>query len=298
MTSAPTLDIRSARIGAVLNTASGSCSVESAEEMEAILKEFNPASVRIWCSDSDHLPEAFKEVKKRDLDVLVVLGGDGTIRSAAELCTTDGPYLIPLPGGTMNVLPKALYGNRTWQEILRDTLASPEIKRVSAGILAGHRFFIAAICGAPALWTHVREALRTGSFSEAIEHGKVAFTHMFEYKIRYRFNEMHEGETEAIMVTCPLVSDALEDDRKVFEAAVIDVNSAGEVLSLATATAFGEWRDTQQVAIVRTDRVSVSGKDSIPVILDGESVDIGPEATIEFIEEAFDALVPRHEVLP
>ena len=284
------IDLHARRIGAVLNTASGSCTSEHADEMAALFAEHGLTLARMWCGASDALPEAFEQVRKHEIDVLVVLGGDGTIRSAAELCSNSGALLVPLPGGTMNILPRALYGGGTWQEILRRILTKPAIRPVSGGTVAGRHFFIAAVCGAPALWTHVREALRAGALDKALEHGKVAMEHMFSSKTRYHFNEMHEGEAEAIMVTCPLVSDALESDREVFEAAVIDVNHAGEVLELATAAAFGSWRDTQHVAIVRTDTVTVSSDRPIPVIVDGEPIDVGQEATFAFLPHAFSVL--------
>ncbi|MDB5195299.1 MAG: diacylglycerol kinase family lipid kinase [Parcubacteria group bacterium] len=292
------VDLRTRKIGAVLNTASGSCTSESVQEMEAIFEEFELRPVRMWCSASNELPQAFAEVEKRDLDVLVVLGGDGTIRSAAELCNENGPLLVPLPGGTMNVLPKALYGNGSWQDILRAVLSNPQVKPVSGGEVEGHRFFISAICGAPALWAKVRESIREGELGAAIEHGKAALDRMFATKIHYQFNEMHEGETEALTISCPLVSSALEDDREVFEAAVIDVNDAPDVLAFATAAAFGAWRETKQVAIVRTKSVTVSSRRTLPIILDGETMDVGSEARIEFVPHAFSALVPTDEILP
>ena len=39
-----------------------------------------------------------------DFDVIVVLGGDGTASAAAAMAPHDGPPLILLPGGTLNVL--------------------------------------------------------------------------------------------------------------------------------------------------------------------------------------------------
>jgi hypothetical protein len=38
--------------------------------------------------------------------VLAVLAGDGTIRTAAEACTRTDTYLLPLPGGTLNMLSR------------------------------------------------------------------------------------------------------------------------------------------------------------------------------------------------
>jgi diacylglycerol kinase family enzyme len=143
------IDLSGRKIAAVLNTASGTCTPESKDEMLAILQEFNVTPAHVWCGSSEGLSVAFDEVKSIQANVLIVLGGDGTIRSAAEQCTGAGPLLIPLPGGTMNVLPKALYGEGSWQDILRKICANPTIKKVSGGEIQGHRFFISAICGAP-----------------------------------------------------------------------------------------------------------------------------------------------------
>ncbi|MDB5237219.1 MAG: hypothetical protein JWL88_321 [Parcubacteria group bacterium] len=291
------VNLRERKIAAVINTASGSSTEDSAEEMRALFTEQGITPVHIWCTDSAGLSNAFVEMQQSGADTLVVLGGDGTIRSAAALCTSSGPLLVPLPGGTMNILPKALYGDGSWQDVLRRILANPVARKISGGMMNGERFYISAICGAPALWANAREAWRAREISDVIEHGKVALEHMFTAKINYHFNEMHEGTAEALSVTCPLVSTALEDDRKVFEAAVIDVNHAGELLELFTAAAFGAWRESKNVATIRTPHVRITADQDIPVILDGESVDAGREATIEFLPEAFEALVPADEIL-
>jgi diacylglycerol kinase family enzyme len=292
------MDLTKMRVAAVLNTASGSCTAESAQEMKEILQAKGIEAVHMWCGDSSELEREFSEADSYHPDVLIVLGGDGTIRSAAERARSTGAHLIPLPGGTMNVLPKALYGTGNWKEVLERTIERPMTKAVSGGEVQGTRFFISAICGAPTLWTHAREALRDGEIKEAIKHGSVALDRMFKEKIQYHFNEMHEGAAEALMVTCPLVSSALDDDRKVFEAAVIEVKHAGDVLGLATTAAFGQWRDSGNVALVRTDRVKVSSDGNVPIIVDGEAIDIGSEAEILFVPHAFNALVPsQHEVL-
>jgi diacylglycerol kinase family enzyme len=88
----------------------------------------------------------------------------------------DLTYLIPLPGGTMNMLPRALYGDLSWEDVLKNTLAAPSTKVLSGGRVANKRFFIAAIVGAPALWTQPRESMREGNIADAIKKGSVALS--------------------------------------------------------------------------------------------------------------------------
>jgi diacylglycerol kinase family enzyme len=86
------------KVGAIVNTSSGSCDLESEEKMLNTLKGAGIAKPRIWCGRADQMAPFFAEAVGQKLDVLIVLGGDGTIRTAAEGCTQEGPYLIPLPG--------------------------------------------------------------------------------------------------------------------------------------------------------------------------------------------------------
>jgi diacylglycerol kinase family enzyme len=280
------------KIGAILNTSSGACDENSEEQMQTIFEELNLTPLRIWCGGSKELQQGFDEMDALDLDILVVLGGDGTIRSAASRTTFRGPCLIPLPGGTMNVLPKALYGNRSWQEILKDTLTMLQIKTISCGEISGERFFITAIIGAPALWANAREALREGDVGLAVQHGRHALDSMFASKVEYVFNESNHGSAEAITVTCPLITPTLDDTWQGFEAAVIDVNDAAGALGLATSAAFGAWREDQNITIVRTSQVNVTSEKDIPIILDGETVEVGSTIEVVFVPEAFRAIVP------
>jgi diacylglycerol kinase family enzyme len=287
------LEISKLRIGAILNTASGTCDENSESQMLEIFQEFGVTPVHIWCGGPEELADAFEEVDNHNLDILVVLGGDGTIRTAALRSKTDGPYLIPLPGGTMNLLPRALYGELGWHDVLKNTLARPILKQVSGGEVKGERFFISGVFGAPALWANVREAVREGDLSRAVEEGKVAMKRMFAEKINYILNKETSGSAEALTVTCPLVATTLDENWQIFEAAAIDVHHAGEALGLATAAAFGKWREDKNITVVRTPTVRVFSDMEMPVILDGETVDIGNELEITFIPHAFRVLVPQ-----
>jgi diacylglycerol kinase family enzyme len=238
------------------------------------------------------MERSFAEAAGQRLEVLIVLGGDGTIRTAAEVCAEKGPYLIPLPGGTMNMLARALYGDVAWEETLKNTLTAPSLKVLSGGRIAGKQFLIAAIVGAPALLAEPRESMREGNIVDAIEKGSVAFRQMFETKVQYVISSKMKGEAKAVALICPLISEQMSDSEQALEAAVVDVESAAEVIGLVSTAAFGKWRDHRNIVLAKTKRVRVQSSKDIPATLDGEIVNLGTSAEINFVSRTLTVLVP------
>ena len=280
------------KVGAIINSSSGGCDSESEQKIFSILTRAGIVEPKVWCGEAREMERSFAEAAGQNLEVLIVLGGDGTIRTAAEVCAEKGPYLIPLPGGTMNMLPRALYGDVSWEESLKNTLAAPSLKVLSGGRIAGKQFLIAAIVGAPALLTEPRESMRDGNIVDAIEKGSAAFRKMFETKIDYLISGRIKGEAKAVVLICPLISKEMSDSEQAFEAAIIDVESAAEVIRLATTAAFGEWRDDKNILLTKTKRVDVQSSKDIPATLDGERVNLGMSAEIDFVSRALTVLVP------
>ena len=260
--------------------------------MLSILKHAGVVEPKMWCGGADHMEPSFADATEQKLEVLIVLGGDGTIRTAAEACAEKGPFLIPLPGGTMNMLPRALYGDVSWEDALKNALTAPSVKVLSGGRIADKHFFIAAIVGAPALWVEPREAMREGDIVEAIEKGSVAFRNMFETKLQYTISEEIKGEAEAVALICPLISEEMSDWEQALEAAVIDVESAADMIGLASTAAFGKWRDNRNIRLTKTKRVDVQSSKDIPATLDGERVNLGRSAEIDFVSRAVNVIVP------
>jgi diacylglycerol kinase family enzyme len=280
------------KVGAIINTSSGGCDSESEQKIFSILTRAGIVKPKVWCGEAKEMERSFAEAAGHKLEVLIVLGGDGTIRTAAEVCAEKGPYLIPLPGGTINLLPRALYGDVAWEESLKNTLTAPSLKVLSGGRIAGKQFLIAAIVGAPALLAEPRESMREGNIVDAIEKGSIAFRKMFETKIQYLISGGMKGEAKAVAVICPLISEQMSDSDQAFEAAIIDVESAAEVVRLATTAAFGKWRDDRNILLTKTKRVDVQSNKDIPATLDGERVNLGRSAEIDFVSRALTVLVP------
>jgi diacylglycerol kinase family enzyme len=84
----------------------------------------------------------------------------------------------------------------------------------------------------------------------------------------------------------------MSDWEQALEAAVIDVESAAEVIGLASTAAFGRWRDDRNIRLTKTKRVDVQSSKDIPATLDGERVNLGRSAEIDFVSRAVTVIVP------
>jgi len=286
------------RLVAVLNTGSGSCNERSTDEVRAIFQARGLGQGKIVSAAVTEIDAALEGAAK-SADVLVVLGGDGTIRTAIEKLGDSRARLIPLPGGTMNMLPKALYGQRVWQEALGDTLDHPDLHRVSGGRAGEHSFFVAALLGAPTLWADAREAARLGHGLEAAKRAITAARRSLTEPLEYLFDDRIRGTAEAVAVVCPLISRAMDEDERRLEAAAIKTKTAAEALRLGFHALFDDWRADPAISCSTAKTITVTGHGRVPVILDGERVRMGRSVTIRFVPVAFEALVPmEREVAP
>jgi diacylglycerol kinase family enzyme len=287
------IDLTKLRIGAVLNISSGSCDAECAAKMAAILAERRIVPTGIETVEGKHIKASIEKMLAQKVDILIVLGGDGTIRTAAELCAHSETKLIPLPGGTMNMLPIALYGEGSWDDILIRTLGSPAFVGVGGGEVEGHRFFCAGIFGSPALWADAREAVRKNRWLDVVDKVVGAYRRTFSRKIRYRFDKGTRGETIALSAICPLISAAVASDAQAFDTVILDPRDLGQAAQLAWSAVFSEWRRDDNVTSVRADTVEISSAVQIPAILDGEKVTLPRAAKIRYLSTCFTAVTPR-----
>jgi hypothetical protein len=73
---------------------------------------------------------------------------------------------------------------------------------LSGGRVAAQQFFVAAVVGAPVLWTEARELIREGDIVDAIE-GGVSLTGTCATKVQYLISGELKGEAEALGLICP-----------------------------------------------------------------------------------------------
>lgn len=279
------------RIDIVANIASGSVGPDAPAVAERLLAEYGVSGV-VHAPGPGALIDCLRAVIDGAPDAVLVLAGDGTARTAAEMAGPDGPLIAPLPGGTMNMLPHALYGARDWREAMRACLESGEARMISGGEVGGRLFFVAAILGSPALWATAREAAREGHLDIALARARRAFRRAFSGRLRFTLDGRPKAKAEALTLMCPLVSLALDAEERALEAAALDPTSALDVFRLGFNAARGQWRQDPSVDAgrCRTGRVWAHG--GIPAILDGEPTRLASHVSIRFRPKAFRALVP------
>jgi len=284
------------RIIMLINPMSGGVNNNAADQARAILSEYDlEAEVEIL--EGDGFAQTIDKAIAARPDALLVLAGDGTARSVATLAGKHDLLVATLPGGTMNMLPKALYGTGDWQKALRRTLEQGEPRKVGGGAIGDEHFYCAAILGAPALWAPAREAIRSGQLGEAWSKARTAFRRAFSGRIRFSLDGRESGKAEAVVLITPLISKAFNEDDPGLEAAVMQTSDAGQALRLAANAVLNDWRDDDAVDTTRTRSVKLWGRSRIPAVIDGETVPVGKEATVKFVPHAFTALALSPEAV-
>lgn len=292
-TAAPRRKVEGVRkVEVIANPLSGSVGPNACEEVAAILEGYD-LQANIQSCQGGKLTDIIQKALDAKPDLIIVIAGDGTARAVAEAAGPTGPMVAPLPGGTMNMLPFAIYGQTTWPEALEAILSNGEEKRISGGTVENHSFYVAAILGSPALWARAREAVRMGKVWLAIARAKRAWSRAFSGRLRFTLDGGARVKSEALTFMCPIVSKELDNDTTGLEAAALDPTGAVDVFRLAIAAAAGQWRQDPAVQVTLARQAYCWAGGPIPAILDGESVKLGRTALVRFKPNAFRALVPR-----
>lgn len=277
-------------ISVLVNPLSGSVGPKAIEEMTAILADYDCESTVISLEDGA-FDQQVEAAFSGNPDVVFVLAGDGTAGTVATRAGPKGPLVAPLPGGTMNMLPKALYGTADWKLALRKALEEGAPQPVSGGKVEGHTFYCAAILGSPALWAPAREAMRTGKVKKALQYGRRALKRAFSGRLRYSLDGSERRKTEALVLISPMISKAL-DEPVGLEAAAMDPNDTTQAFRLAATALFSDWRQDPSVSTKPAKKIQAWGRSKIPAVIDGEPTQLHHDTVITFIPRAFIALAP------
>jgi diacylglycerol kinase family enzyme len=295
-TASPVVRIR--RVEAVVNAASGSVGAGAADQLEQILARHG-YGVRITDAEPKTIAAAVRAAVDAAPDLVIILAGDGTASLAARLVGKDGPLLAPLPGGTMNMLPHALYGSVGWRDALTLALEQGQARPIPGGEVDGRMFYVAAILGAPTLWAEAREAMRARRLRLAWLRARRAMTRTFSFSgsLHYTLGDGRAEKTEAFSLVCPTVSRGLIG-ADAFEAAALSPKDALQTLRLGFNAVLGDWRADPSVQTTLCRHGVAWARGRIPAVLDGEPCRLESKAEFRFEPAAFRALAPPSDAGP
>ncbi|GLS00596.1 diacylglycerol kinase [Brevundimonas denitrificans] len=283
------------RVIMLVNPLSGGVGPNAAEEAAAILGEY-PCEASIVALEGGQFDAQVQDALDARPDVLFVLAGDGTAGTIASRAGPEGPLVAPLPGGTMNMLPRALYGTADWKVALRRALEEGAPQQVAGGEVTDGRFkqafYCAAILGAPALWAPAREAVREGKFGLAWAYGRRALKRAFSGRLRFSLDGRADRRAEALVLISPMISKAM-DEHTGLEAAAMNPSDALQAFRLAAHAVFDDWRQDPAVTTKAIQQATIRARSRIPAVIDGEPALLRHEAKVRFIRTAFRALAPN-----
>tara|TARA_R110000787_G_scaffold22424_6_gene65172 strand:- start:6389 stop:7435 length:1047 start_codon:yes stop_codon:yes gene_type:complete len=280
------------KLFALINAASGS-TPNNAEE--ALLEELGKLGLTadILPAGGADIVSAVQAALDAKPDTLIVWGGDGSVACALSASGPSGPPVLALPGGTMNMVHKRLHDGETdWKAILSSALQSPSPEPFSAGCVADHHFFVAAMMGQVTTLAESREAARNGQLLKAAE--IAVQSDAMNIERRLRLESMHSGgkQTFDAVAAAVVIGDG---DVPRLEVAAIEPRSTFDWMAIAVDALLNGWRDADSIDMDETRSVRVTdieGQD-FPATIDGETVAMPSGTVISLKRHAANVLRAR-----
>jgi hypothetical protein len=159
---------KATRLWLIHNESSGSNDEAALDDLRQALEHAGITLLGETCFPRQQPPTP-AELDAQTADTLAVFAGDGTISSVVAGVSEWGGTVLPLPGGTMNMLARRLHGDATPAEIVA-RFGTGVTRRVRPTVvLSRHAVGLTgALAGPGTAWADVREALRERSIKELV----------------------------------------------------------------------------------------------------------------------------------
>ena len=284
----------------MINAASGSAS-DIRKAARALFAEHG-MELRAEHLQPDEIADTVDDIFSDGCDLFVSFGGDGTSRASGERCAKEDVAFVPLPGGTMNMLPKLLYGDVGWEQALRAALVS-EVRWHPRGeaVVAGGKavsFFCGGYLGQVTRVNEAREELRDGGVGEAVgKLGEVVSDVDLQHRLRFGPPEAPRAHAANVVdLQMPGMSERVPyqgEGGNFFDIAGAEVEGALDVARLGLLAATGDWKaDASAVSLLLREAVIDQVDDCPHALWDGEPTDMDCPITVRLIERGVRVLAP------
>lgn len=197
------------------------------------------------------------------IDTLVVMGGDGTLGSASAAAKGwDGQFLA-IPGGTMNLLPKALHGDATLEAIVAAAV-SGRLVHVPVVRAAGETSFCRIIIGPMTRWARTRENARSGRIWRVWQSLRLALARGFLGGVKVAG---HPGRHPGVLIM---------PGEQGLEAALFSGTGLVDAMAVAVNWLLNDWRDAASVSAFMVPELVVGRRSTLRCLFDGELKRLDP----------------------
>ncbi|OYY89532.1 MAG: hypothetical protein B7Y45_11835 [Sphingomonas sp. 28-66-16] len=204
-------------------------------------------------------------------DTAILFAGDGTINAAvAALDAWPGAILI-LPGGTMNMLAKALHGSADPVAIVEAAIRSGQQVSLPIVVAGEHRALVGLILGPAASWVRTRELVRAGRVRGLGRALALAWRRTFGRGIRLSGVKMPGRGAQAVLI---------RPDAGGLAAAAIDAREWRSIARLGWDWLTGDWLSAASVTQVHAKTLRIAGSRPVRALFDGEPQMLDPSVPI------------------
>ena len=226
-----------------------------------------------------HATEIARRAVSEGADLVVVCGGDGTLREVTEGMLGSDAAMLPLATGTTNVIAAGL-GLRGDPFSILDQLDALEVRTIDVGLCGDRPFLMQASAGLDAVvMTEVRQEMkqRFGMLAVALTGLRCWLRYGFP-EIRVSVDGVEHGCRGAIVMSIPfyagmfpLSRDARADDGQM-EVLLFTGRGRAAAASFAIDLALGRHTRRRDVQIVNASRVQFLVPRDLPLQIDGEGL--------------------------
>ena len=249
------------RVWLVANRASQSTDEGRIAALEAALQAVGAAIA----GNSDFPAQPAPDAAALDgIDTLVVMGGDGTINSASAAAHGWKGQVLAIPGGTMNLLPKALHGDATPEAIVAAIAAGATLAHVPVVRAGSDISFCRIIIGPLTKWALARENARHGRLWRVVQSVRLALARGFLGGVRVAgYPGRHPG---VLVMPTPQGCDV----------ALFSGTGLAAAMAVAVNWLVGDWRNAASVTAFTAQELRVGRRSTLRCLFDGEAKRLAP----------------------
>jgi len=206
------------------------------------------------------------------IDIVAVFAGDGTLNAVISGLAGWSGAVLALPGGTMNLLYRRLFGDMDCDEAIRRAASGDLLRRRPGTISCTAGTAYAGLLAGPATaWYNVREALRDFDLAALAESAGEALEESFQGEfVRCDAPELGRREGYPLLALNPLDT--------AIEVAAYHAESAAEVLEQAAAIVRRQFREGPHDRLGKVSEVRLASVEGDPfeILIDGERAGARP----------------------